>query len=85
MCKRTAELAEAGLLLALANVPSDIALARALNVSQPAIALWRRRGFVPIERVPAVEAITGVPRYRIRPDRPDLFPPPAAAPRMETA
>ena len=40
-------------------------LARAVGVSQPAISQWRR---VPAERVLAVEAATGVPRERLRPD-----------------
>jgi TorA maturation chaperone TorD len=41
------------------------ALARALGISQPSVSNWSR---VPAERVLAVEATTGVPRERLRPD-----------------
>jgi Putative antitoxin of bacterial toxin-antitoxin system, YdaS/YdaT len=48
-------------------------LAKALKISRIAVWKWRH---VPIERVPRVAEITGLPRHEIRPDRPDLFPPP---------
>lgn len=41
------------------------ALARTLGISQPAVSSWRR---VPADRVLAVEALTRVPRFRLRPD-----------------
>jgi TorA maturation chaperone TorD len=41
------------------------ALARGLGISQPSVSNWQR---VPAERVIAVEALTGVPRARLRPD-----------------
>jgi len=40
-------------------------LARRIGISQPAVTNWER---VPAERVLAVEAATGVPRIRLRPD-----------------
>lgn len=40
-------------------------LARRVGVSQPSVSNWRR---VPAERVLAVEAATGVPRTKLRPD-----------------
>lgn len=40
-------------------------LARRVGVSQPSVSNWRR---VPAERVLAVEAATGVPRAKLRPD-----------------
>lgn len=47
-------------------------LARQLNVTRQAIALWKNRGKIPAERVLAVEAISGVSRSVLRPD---LYPP----------
>jgi len=40
-------------------------LAKAVGVSRAAICKWRR---VPIKRVIAVEAATGIPRDELRPD-----------------
>jgi TorA maturation chaperone TorD len=40
-------------------------LARRIGISQPAVTNWER---VPAERVLAVEAATGIPRVRLRPD-----------------
>ena len=40
-------------------------LARRLGISQPSVSSWNR---VPAERVVAVEAATGIPRHRLRPD-----------------
>lgn len=40
-------------------------LARRIGISQPAVTNWGR---VPAERVLAVEAVSGVPRVRLRPD-----------------
>ena len=41
------------------------ALARALGISQPAVSDWQQ---IPAERVPAVEALTGIHRALLRPD-----------------
>jgi DNA-binding transcriptional regulator YdaS (Cro superfamily) len=40
-------------------------LARKLGISRAAVAQWKQ---VPIQRVAEVERITGVSRYRLRPD-----------------
>lgn len=40
-------------------------LARRLGISQPSVSAWSR---IPAERVAAVEAATGIPRSKLRPD-----------------
>ena len=40
-------------------------VARDLGMSRAAISMWER---VPAERLPDVEASTGIPRYVLRPD-----------------
>lgn len=54
------------------------AMARALGVQPPTIAMWRKVGAVPPRHVGALAAATGIPAHEIRPD---LFPapPPEAA------
>jgi TorA maturation chaperone TorD len=47
------------------------ALARALGLSQPAVSMWKR---IPPNRIAEVEAITGVPRSKLRPDLYELDP-----------
>lgn len=42
-------------------------LADRLGIKQPSISGWRKRG-IPIERVPDIERVTGIPRREIRPD-----------------
>lgn len=56
---------ETGLQSAIDAVGGVSALARGLGISQPAVSIWER---VPAERVLSVEALTGVPRTRLRPD-----------------
>lgn len=56
-------------------------LGRRLGITSQAISKWISENRIPIERVPAVEEVTGIPRHMIRPDRPDLFPPPKEAVR----
>lgn len=41
-----------------------------------AVSKWIRAGYVPVDHVAIIEALSGIPRHLIRPDRPDLFPPP---------
>jgi DNA-binding transcriptional regulator YdaS (Cro superfamily) len=41
------------------------ALARALGITHPSVCGWE---CVPAKRVPAVSALTGIPRHEIRPD-----------------
>lgn len=57
---------------AIAAAGGVMRLAERLGLSHPSILRWQRSGKVPAERVAAVEAATGVPRERLRPD---LFPP----------
>ena len=50
---------------AVAKAGGVRALARRLGIAHPAIIQWRQ---VPSLRVLPIEAITGVSRYRLRPD-----------------
>jgi DNA-binding transcriptional regulator YdaS (Cro superfamily) len=57
-------------------------ISRQLGVTRAVVTRWVR---VPAERLPQVEAITGVPRYLLRPD---ICPPPQperAPPRRKPA
>ncbi len=56
---------DTGLSEAIRAVGGVSELARRIGISQPAVTNWAR---VPAERVLAVEAATGVPRIRLRPD-----------------
>lgn len=50
------------------------ALARACGVNKATPYSWSR---VPPQHVPAVSAVTGIPPHDLRPDLPQLFPPPS--------
>lgn len=81
---------------AIDAVGSLTELARRLNVDPQVVVNWRKRG-IPVHQVPAVEAATiprdretdkplegaqpRVQRHELRPDKPDLFPPPASEER----
>jgi DNA-binding transcriptional regulator YdaS (Cro superfamily) len=54
-----------GLRLAIEAAGSVTALARLLGMSQQALSEWRR---VPAHRLRQVEAVTGIPREKLRPD-----------------
>jgi hypothetical protein len=69
-----------GLDLAIRAARSQTRLARGLQIAQSQICKWRKRGYVPIRRVPAVSAATGLPMHVIRPDLPDFFPHPIEQP-----
>jgi TorA maturation chaperone TorD len=56
---------DSGLAEAFRSTGGASELARRLGISQPSVSTWSR---VPAERVAAVEAATGVPRHRLRPD-----------------
>lgn len=53
--------------LAAKKLGSKSALARAVNVTPQAIQKWFAKR-IPAERVLAVEAATGIPRSKLRPD-----------------
>lgn len=40
-------------------------LSEALGVTQQAVSLWLKRGFVPLRRAQEIEALFGVPRARL--------------------
>lgn len=50
--------------------------ARKLGVRHPSVCKWLARGVIPVDRVRAVSAATGLPHHAIRPD---LFDPPQSA------
>src|SRR5437660_12292304 len=54
-----------GLSAAIQAVGGVSELARRVGISQPSVSNWDK---VPAERVLAIEAVTGVPRVRLRPD-----------------
>jgi len=43
-------------------------LAREIGITQGAISQWLTRGRIPVERVRAIERITGIPACKLRPD-----------------
>lgn len=43
-------------------------LAKRIGIRHQSVISWIKRGRVPLERVAAVEAITGVSRHALRPD-----------------
>jgi len=56
---------DAGLEQAIKAAGGVASLARAIGIAQPSVSTWSR---IPAERVLAVEAITRVPRFVLRPD-----------------
>jgi TorA maturation chaperone TorD len=56
---------DSGLEIAIKAAGGVRALARQLEISQPAISTWKR---IPADRVLSIEAATGVPRRVLRPD-----------------
>lgn len=54
-----------GLKLAIEAAGGVAALARGLGIKQPSVSTWTR---VPVERIAAIEEMTGVGRERLRPD-----------------
>lgn len=58
-----------GLDLAINTMGSQSKLARAMGRSPQVISHWHRKlGRIPAEHVPAVERVTGIPRFLLRPD-----------------
>ena len=56
---------DAGLEQAIKAAGGVASLARAIGISQPSVSAWSR---VPAERVLAIETLTCVPRFSLRPD-----------------
>jgi DNA-binding transcriptional regulator YdaS (Cro superfamily) len=54
-----------GIADALAQAGNQATLAERLGVSQQAISIWLRRGWVPVRRALEIEAQFGVPRARL--------------------
>lgn len=61
------ELKVEGLDAAIAAAGGMEGFQKALGVARRTVFLWKQNG-VPAERVPEVEAATGIPRHRLRPD-----------------
>jgi DNA-binding transcriptional regulator YdaS (Cro superfamily) len=62
--------------LAIRLASNQSELARRIKIRPSQISKWRRLGFVPVRRVPAVAKAVDLPLHVIRPDLPDMFPPP---------
>jgi len=61
------------LVAAVDSAKGQVAFASAMStsgrpVSQQIVSYWLKRGFLPAERVVRAEFITGVSRFRLRPD-----------------
>jgi DNA-binding transcriptional regulator YdaS (Cro superfamily) len=56
---------QSGVDQAIKRAGGQVALAAQLGVSQQAISVWRRRGWVPLRRVAEIEAQFGVPRAEL--------------------
>lgn len=57
-----------GLAEAIQRAGGVTRLAERLGLAHPSVLRWQRSGRIPADRVAAVEAATGVPRSRLRPD-----------------
>lgn len=77
------ELSAEGVDAAIAAAGGMEGFQKALGVARRTVFLWKQSG-IPAERVPDVEAATGIPRQRLRPDLwPDTAPPAATDPLRE--
>jgi hypothetical protein len=54
-----------GVQKAIKEAGGQVSLAHQLGVSQQAISIWKRQGFVPISRIVEIEAQYGVPRAEL--------------------
>lgn len=54
-----------GIADALKQAGNQVALAERLGVSQQAVSIWLRRGWVPVRRALEIEAQFGIPRSRL--------------------
>lgn len=56
------------------NRVTQVQLAERMGVAQETVSKWELgKAKVPVERVPQLSEITGIPRIELRPDKPDLF------------
>lgn len=53
---------------AIAACGNQEELGRRIGQSQQVISYWKKKGIVPAELTPAIEAATGIPRAELRPD-----------------
>lgn len=59
---------------AIAAIPGGVSgTKRALKITRFAVQQWQA---IPPLRVPAISELSGIPKHELRPDMPDLFPPP---------
>jgi DNA-binding transcriptional regulator YdaS (Cro superfamily) len=68
MSKHKSKSPRDALLLAIAKVGGQAALARKLKIKPQAVHQWVEAGRVPVMRVLDIEAATGVRRNALRPD-----------------
>lgn len=54
-----------GIQAAIRQAGGQVDLAKALGVSQQAVSLWLRRGYVPPRHIVQIETLYGVPRARL--------------------
>ena len=54
-----------GIAEALKQAGNQVALAERLGVTQQAVSIWLRRGWVPVRRALEIEAQFGIPRSRL--------------------
>ena len=60
--------AQSALVTAIEKMGSQVALAKACEVTPQAVNQWVGKGKPPADKVLAIEAATGVSRYELRPD-----------------
>lgn len=51
-----------------------VAAATTLGIKHSSVCRWVREDRIPVDRVPSVAKVTGLPRWKLPHQRPDLFP-----------
>jgi DNA-binding transcriptional regulator YdaS (Cro superfamily) len=54
-----------GVALAIQRAGGQVLFAEMLGVTQQAVSIWARQGYVPLKRAVEVEQITSVPRHAL--------------------